>query len=158
MRVFVDGHNALFALRVRGETHEEQRRELLRRVAERTPRATVFFDARHAPHRVGDGLGLSAVFCRDRDADAEIVDAVREAENPREVTVVSNDRELTGRAAQLGARVLRVHEFFGGRETGSRSAPEDPGGRPRILRGRWRFVPADFGLPDYVDLDDPGEL
>jgi hypothetical protein len=157
MRVLVDGHNALFALRLPGETHEEQRRELLRRVAELAPRATVFFDARHAPHRLGSELGLSAVFCRDRDADAEILETVREAGEPREITVVSNDRELTGRAAQLGARVLRVHEFFR-RSPGREAAPAEAGDRPRILRGRWRFVPADFGLPDHVDLDNPGDI
>jgi hypothetical protein len=148
MRVLVDGHNALFALRLRGGDHAALRRALALRVAEVDRKATVFFDAKRAPPgaRVqGSEGGARVVYCRGRDADEEILDRVRGAARPGSVLVVTDDRELRGRAAQLGAKVCKVEEFFS-----RRARPE---GKPE--RGAGGFTPADFGLPDVVDLDDP---
>ena len=156
MKVLVDGHNAMGALRVRGETHEARRRELLRRVASVAPRATVFFDASRAPAGIlmaYSEQGLHVVYCRDREADAAILERVRDAAVPARLVVISNDREVTGRAAQLGAQTSGVREFFGpGPIAPVEGAARAPGPRrlPRI-----RFKPSDFGLPDSVDLDDP---
>ena len=158
MRILIDGHNALHALRVEGATHAAQRAALLRFVAERTPRATVYFDARDAPPHAIDTArehGVDVVYCRHREADAAILDEVRDSDQSGALIVVSNDREVCGRARQLGARVASVHEFFGpGRSRDTGAAEESPGAL-QVLRGRWRFKPSDFGLPDEVDLEDP---
>jgi len=155
MRVLIDGHNALGALRIAGETHEEQRNGLLRLVGLRSPRAVVFFDARDAPRGLESPnaqLGVRVVYCRHREADAEILEEVREAEDPHAITVVTNDRELAGIASQLGAKRMRVQDFLG---PGEELPDREP---PPALRGRWRFEPKDFGLPDEVDLDNPPDL
>ncbi|MDH3591653.1 MAG: NYN domain-containing protein [Planctomycetota bacterium] len=153
MRVLVDGHNALAALRIRGATHEEQREALLRRIAAATPRATVYFDARRAPAGLMPEqrrFGLDVVFCRTREADDAILEAVRDADQPSRLVVVTNDNEVAGRAAQLGAQALGVAEFFGPPEP-----PEPSSGPIPLPRSVPRFTPADFGLPNYVDLERP---
>ena len=47
------------------------------------------------------------------DADAAIIDAVRDAAKPSQCTVVSRDREVTGKSRQLGARIMSPKDFFG---------------------------------------------
>ncbi|MHC4729764.1 MAG: NYN domain-containing protein [Planctomycetota bacterium] len=153
MRALIDGHNALGALRIRAKTHEAARQALLRRVAAVAPRATVFFDAREAPRDLAESrreLGVDVYYCRRREADQAILDEVRATDDPRGLVVVTNDREVAGRAAQLGAQAVGVAEFLG---------PADRGGEAgevrRPPRHPPRFTPGDFGLPDEVDLSDP---
>ena len=157
MQVLVDGHNAMGALRVQGVTHEARRRELLRRVSAAAPHATVYFDAANAPEGIIEAYseqGVHVVYCRDREADAAIVERVRNAPIPGRLVVISNDREVVGRASQLGAQTSGVVEFFGpGPIAPVEGAALAPGAR--LPRGRIRFEPKDFGLPDEVDLDDP---
>jgi predicted RNA-binding protein with PIN domain len=150
MRVLIDGHNALAALRVGGKTHEAQRRNLLRRVAEVAPQAMVFFDARRAPAGIMDAmseLGVSVRYCRGREADVAILEIVRAAAAPGQIVVVTNDREVAGKATQLGAQALAVKDFLG-----PRSPLPSPGRKPPK---KPEFTPQDFGLPDEVDLSDP---
>jgi predicted RNA-binding protein with PIN domain len=151
MRVLIDGHNAMAALKVGGKTHEAQRRNLLRRVAETAPQAIVFFDARRAPVGTMDAmseLGVSVRYCRGREADTAILDIVRSASAPAQIIVVTNDREVAGKATQLGARSLAVKDFFG-----PRSPLEKPGKAPPK---KPEFTPQDFGFSsDEIDLSDP---
>ncbi len=151
MRVLIDGHNAMAALKVGGKTHEDRRRNLLRRVAETAPQAMVFFDARRAPVGIMDAmseLGVSVRYCRGREADIAILDIVRAAAAPAQIIVVTNDREVAGKATQLGARALAVKDFFG-----PRSPLPRPGQRPPK---KPEFTPQDFGFTsDEVDLSDP---
>lgn len=154
MRVLVDGHNAIAALKVGGKTHEEKRRNLLRRVAELAPQATVFFDARRAPAGVMDTMseaGVTVRYCRGDEADKAIVETVRRAGAPGQIIVVTNDREVAGRATQLGARALAVQDFFG-----PQGPLKPPGRRPPK---KPEFTAKDFGLPEEIDLSDPdGEI
>lgn len=156
MRVLIDGHNAMAALRVGGKSHEEKRRNLLRRVAEHEPQATVFFDARRAPAGVMDAmseLGVSVRYCRGREADAAILEIVRASAAPGQIVVVTNDREVAGKAAQLGARALAVQDFFGLARRGL-----GEGGVRRRPPPKPEFTPQDFGFKtDEVDLSDPDE-
>jgi len=156
MKVLVDGHNAMAALRVRGPSHEARRRALLRRVAAVAPHATVYFDARQAPSELLEVFaehGLHVVYCRGREADDAIIERVRHAASPGRYVVVTNDREVAGRCRQLGAQASGVVEFFGPgpveRVEGAARAPS-----AARLRGHWK--PGDFGLPDEVDLERPG--
>jgi predicted RNA-binding protein with PIN domain len=161
MRVLIDGHNAMAALKVGGKTHEEKRRNLLRRVAEAAPQTTtVFFDAQRAPAGTMETmseLGVTVRYCRATEADHAIIGTVRNAAAPGQIIVVTNDREVAGKATQLGARALSVQDFFGPRparrslgEGGSPLAP--PGRRPPK---KPEFTAKDFGLPDEIDLSDP---
>lgn len=147
MRLLLDGHNAMHRLRIRSKDHEAARNALLRRVETRGLPATVFFD--------GHGTGRSGVvFSGKRAADELILEAVRRSERPGTLLVVTDDREVSGRAAQLGARTSGVREFFG--ESGGAPAA----GTKRAFRGRLpKFTPADFGLPDRIDLSKglPGD-
>lgn len=152
MRVLIDGHNAMAALKVGGKTHEAKRRNLLRRVAAATPQATVFFDAQRAPAGIMETmseLGVTVRYCRGMEADQAIVGAVRQAAAPGQIIVVTNDREVAGKATQLGARALSVQEFFG-----PRSPLPSPGRRPPK---KPEFTAKDFGLPDEIDLSNPDE-
>jgi len=160
MMVLIDGHNALGALDIHGRTHEERRHALMSRVAGLSPGATVFFDARRAPEGLFEREalhGILAIYCREREADDFILDAVRDSANPKQVTVVTNDRQIAGTARQHGAKAVAVEEFFRER----RSAP---GSSPTTLhQSRRRYVkfsfdPADFGLPDEIDLENPPDL
>jgi predicted RNA-binding protein with PIN domain len=151
MRVLIDGHNAIGALRLRARSHEEVRGKLLRRVRSVAPEALVFFDARDAPPGLGSPaseLGVRVQYCRRREADVAILELVRDADDARDILVVTNDREVGGVAKQHGARHKRVQEFF--TDADESDAPE-----PREIRGRIRFEPSDFGLPDEVDLANP---
>ncbi|MHC4816757.1 MAG: NYN domain-containing protein [Planctomycetota bacterium] len=153
MRALIDGHNALGALRIREKTHEAARHALLRRVAAKAPHATVFFDAREAPRDLAESrceLGVEVYYCRRREADQAILDEVREADDARGLIVVTNDREVAGRAAQLGAQVVGVTEFLGAAD-----ARVETGEVRRLPQIHPRLTPQDFGLPDEVDLNDP---
>ncbi len=155
MRVLIDGHNAMAALKVGGKTHEEKRRNLLRRVAEAAPQTTtVFFDARRAPAGIMETmseLGVTVRYCRAMEADHAILGTVKNAAAPGQIIVVTNDREVAGKATQLGARALSVQDFFG-----PRSPLAPPGRRPPK---KPEFTAKDFGLPEEIDLSDPdGEI
>jgi len=160
MKVLIDGHNALGALDIRGRTHQERRHALMSRVAGLAPGATVFFDARRAPEGLFEREalhGILAIYCREREADDFILDAVRDSANPGQVLVVSNDRQITGTARQHGAKTAAVGDFF-------REKRESPGSSPTTLQKRRRgyvrfsFKPSDFGLPDEVDLENPPDF
>ena len=103
MKTLIDGHNALGALDIRGRTHEERRHALMSIVASLATDAVIYFDARKSP----EGLlnregrhGVLAEYCRDAPADDYILEAVRNAQRPADILVVSNDREVTGKAKQ----------------------------------------------------------
>lgn len=153
MIVFVDGHNALHVLGVDAGNHEADRGALIRDVRERvrklTPGATVFFDG-HPPggeFAATQNRGVNVVFSLSREADDSIVDAVRDADQPGRVLVVTDDLDLSRRVSQLGAKTTRIRTFFARRATDAAEfdeKPSDAGG----------FTAADFGLPEVIDLND----
>ena len=152
MHAVVDGHNAIGRLGITAADDEGRRRVLLARVARVTTDATVFFDAQGAPPlapTVDREGGLDVRFSRAREADEEILAFVRAAAQPGALLVVTDDRELSGRARQAGAKASGVAEFFASapapaaQEPRAR-APGGAGGRP--------MTAADFGLPAVIDL------
>ncbi len=152
------------ALRIQAPTHEAKRHALLRLVGVVAPHAIVFFDARQAPSGILDSvreLDVRVIYCREREADAFILDHVRDATNAAQIVVVTNDREVAGKAVQLGARSRGVAEFFAGRAATDASSSERDAGEA-IRQRTWQrlhYKPEDFGLPDEVDLERPeGDL
>jgi predicted RNA-binding protein with PIN domain len=166
VKTLIDGHNALGALDIRGRTHEERRHALMSMVASLASDAVIYFDAQKSP----EGLlnregrhGVLAEYCRDAPADDYILEAVRNARRPADILVVSNDREVAGKAKQQGAKSMGIQEFFlrgrqkGGKDGRGKGATDSA---PRLTADRLRgmktdYKPSDFGLPDEVDLDNP---
>ena len=87
----------------------------------------------------------------DGSADEEIVRLVRDGgarDGVSAITVVTDDRELRGRAGQLGAKTLRIHEWFAGRDAAEERADRVSGKSTPPMSA------ADFGFTsDVIDLD-----
>ena len=174
-KTFVDGHNAMFALRLRGADHEACRRALLARVRARLKNPVVYFDGRGGGRdmpRVFRQDGVKVTYCKDHEADHEIFEDVRHDKNASSILVVTNDRELYGKCRQLGARIARVQDVLGeleeaevpptARQNHRRRRPRVPGAnfdpaseKSRLAKGDAPLTPADFGLPEFVDPNDP---
>ena len=119
MRYLVDGYNlAHWLVRDDDLRPEQLRARLLAVLQPRVPRnaseVVIYWDVRNRAPGVLERESLP--WCTLRfvsSADEAIVDAVYDAENPRDITVVSRDREVSGKSRQLGARVLSPAEFLG---------------------------------------------
>ncbi len=132
----VDGYNLAHALKggpMRPDellAARESLVRLLRVLTNRRTAVTIVFDSR----TVASGtttLGRSGVVevVYARDADAAIVDSVRRSAAPETIVVVSRDRAVAGRAAQLGARTLSVEALLERIERSGAGGPE-PGEPP----------------------------
>lgn len=118
MRYLVDGYNlAHWLLRDDSLRPEQMRARTLAAMAGKLPQnatdVVIYWDVRNRTPGVMERESLP--WCQMRfvsSADEAIVDAVYEAANAREITVVSRDREVAGRSRQLGARVLSPAEFL----------------------------------------------
>jgi len=155
----VDAHNALYRLfDPAPESADEGRRRLVERAGHAlrlhgagAARAHLVFDTTPAGRlRAGthgrDG-GVSWSYA-DGSADEEILRLVRENDGRdagRQIVVVTDDRELKGRARQLGAEALAVHDWF---------VAKDVEEERRAARAGPPLTAADFGMTDdVIDLD-----
>jgi len=153
MPALIDGHNAMHRLGIRSASHEADRRSLLARVRRIETAAVVYFDAGRAPADLPAVLreaGVEVRYCRTEEADAAILRDVGGGAHPQRLLVVTDDRELAGKARQRGARTSSVRAWFEGPPPAGRARRPPP-----ERTGPGGFKPADFGLPDDVDLDDP---
>ena len=119
MRYLLDGYNlAHWLVRDDDLRPEQLRARLLAALRPKVPHdaseVIIYWDVRG---RTPDVLASESLpWCTLRfvpSADDAIVDAVYDADNPRDITVVSRDREVAGRSRQLGARVLSPAELLG---------------------------------------------
>jgi len=116
--------------------------------------------------------GVKVTYCKDHEADHEIFEDLRHEKNASTILVVTNDRELYGKCRQLGARTARVEDVLGeidasevpptAQQNHQRRRPRVPGAdfdpaseKSRLAKGDAPLTPADFGLPDIVDPNDP---
>ena len=160
----VDGHNALFKLFDPPPENADTARKLVierakAALATRPPteRVHVVFDTSSAAGRMRAGThgrdGAVTWSYADGSADEEILRLVRSRDANdagRTIAVVTDDRELRGRAGQLGAKMLRVHEWFTAKDAVAERVPRAEGtaGPPMSAR--------DFGFTtDAIDLNDP---
>jgi hypothetical protein len=163
----VDAYNALFRLEDGPPGDRDAARGLLVRRARaalrgRGARVHLVFDASPGSTRSGVSGKDGPVSWQyaEGSADDAIVEWIRRPHLPADdVVVVTDDRELRGRAKQMGAKAVRVAAFFAGRdEEEDRPPPGGPApGRPRAKD----FRPSDFGLGEGpIDLGraDPNRL
>ena len=165
----IDGHNALFKLfDPPPENADTVRRMVIERAKaalETRPsgeRVHVVFDTSSAAGRMRAGThgrdGAVTWSYADGSADEEILRLVRAGggkDAGRTIAVVTDDRELRGRAGQLGAKMLRVHEWFAAKDAAAERAERAPSSLGPPMSA------ADFGFTsDAIDLDaiDPDDL
>ncbi len=111
MADLVDGNNLMG--RLGGGTREGLVSELCEVARRKRKNLTVVFDGPPEPGRPKvQGFGcVTVVYAAPRSADEEIVRRIREARDPRGVTVVTDDRMLVTEAASAGARTAGIETF-----------------------------------------------
>ncbi len=111
MPEIVDGNNLIG--RLGGGTRDGLVTELCEVARRKRKRLTVVFDGppesgRAKVQAFGD---VQVVYAAPRSADEEIVRRIREARDPRGVTVVTDDRALAAAVAAAGARISGIDVF-----------------------------------------------
>lgn len=120
MAVIVDGYNVLHTAKWLASAWKGVSRaelcELLGQLSQVTgEKVTVVFDSVPPNHEVGMGKELAAEVvysghgCK---ADDVIIKMVNESSGPRELTVVSSDREIRAAAKRRGCKVRPAGEFI----------------------------------------------
>ena len=117
MSDLVDGNNLMG--RLKGSSREKLVTELAELARRKRKKLTVVFDGppdagRPKVQALGD---VTVVYAAPRSADEEIVRRVREARDPRGVTVVTDDHLLSESANAAGARTTSVTDFTRGAVT-----------------------------------------
>jgi hypothetical protein len=131
MPYFLDGNNLIGHALGASRPSEGDRQSLIAEVAARLRQnratAVVFFDG---PGVKRSFLGsLSIRECGEGGADEAILDQIGQAHAPREITLVTADRELARRARDSGARTLSPADFWRGFGTAQPREPGGPGGK-----------------------------
>jgi len=112
----LDGYNILKKIPYLSNRHLSQGRQGFLDLIKRfnlcgKNKVTVVFDGRSdvvaPPHRTD----FIVLFSEDETADDLIKKVVKKSKNPRQVIVVSDDRELRFEVKRLSARVISVEEF-----------------------------------------------
>ena len=116
MPYLVDGHNVLGFLSGKSNPSEEEKQRLLRNLADRLrgvrARVEVVFDGPPRAGRSASSLGaLSVRYAGTRPADDVIAEIVARSSSPADLRVVTDDRGLSLRAREAGARTLSAREF-----------------------------------------------
>lgn len=89
-------------------------------------KVTVVFDGYpQAEEFKGRDYGISVVFSRDVSADESIRKLLQESGNPKNMVVVSDDKEINFFTRLTGATVLRVEDFINARKKKRQTAKED---------------------------------
>jgi predicted RNA-binding protein with PIN domain len=108
----VDGNNLMG--RPGGGSRQALVAELCEVARRKRKKLTVVFDGPPEPGRpkVQSFGDVTVVHAAPRSADEEIVRRIREARDPRGVTVVTDDRALSAAVTGAGARTTGIDIFF----------------------------------------------
>ena len=88
-------------------------------------KVTIVFDSRNTtPEKQVIG-GIRMIFADRSYADEQILRLLEEAPNPKEMVVVTDDRELSCRARHRNARVIAVKEFIKPKTGSSRNRDKE---------------------------------
>jgi hypothetical protein len=117
MRYLVDGYNYAWRARLQGGDPEAVRRRIAERLgplARGGHRLTLVWDSANAPpgvpRRTQSGPVEHLFAAPPGSADDEILALVRDADDPRELCVVTDDLGIARPARNLGVAVLAVRE------------------------------------------------
>jgi predicted RNA-binding protein with PIN domain len=127
MPYFLDGNNLIGKARGSSRPSEDDRQALVSEVSERLrqtrARAVLFFDG---PGEKRSSLGsLSIHEAGASGADEAILREIGRARAPGEITVVTEDRDLTRRVRDAGAKTLSPDKFWSRFGAGQRPSPRD---------------------------------
>ena len=129
MPYLIDGNNLIGRAR-RGKASDGDRSALIRELSDRLRRTraqvVLVFDGTGAAASLGS---LSIRFSGPRTADDAIVRELSLSRNPRDLTVVTADRDLARRARDAGSQVAAPEEFwsrFGSAGSGRELRSSDP--------------------------------
>lgn len=137
MYYWIDGYNLIFSLPTYSEAIKDfaglrQRliRTLRKQFAKKKISATLVFDG---AHRRDEESGLSyptpltvAYAPKGQSADEYIVERIALASNPKEMTVVTNDRGLARHAKAAGAKVQPNQDFIAWLKKGTKKDRPEP--------------------------------
>jgi predicted RNA-binding protein with PIN domain len=125
----IDGNNLIGLARKSRRPSDEERdalvRELANRLRQTRATATIFFDG---PAKRTLTLGPLSIRCPGGSADDAILKETAATGHPREIVVVTADRELGRRAREAGARLVSPEVFWNrfGRASSSGRGAEGP--------------------------------
>lgn len=122
MHYYIDGYNLLFRITKSYEAMKANQKQILSAintwVIQLNLNVTIVFDGRQKdpPEAIRGHLDqLEVIYTPEHQtADDYILHELDLSSNLNEETVVSSDRELTGKAKQKGARTQSVDEFLSG--------------------------------------------
>jgi predicted RNA-binding protein with PIN domain len=144
----VDGNNLIG--RLGGGSREGLVAELAELARSKRKRLTVVFDGpppseRPKVQQLGD---VTVVYAAPRSADDEIVRRIREARDPRGVTVVTDDRALALAVQGAGARTAGIASFRGDAAVRAN--------RPAITADEKKAAPPNVSAKDWTQwFSDP---
>jgi hypothetical protein len=114
MPYFLDGNNLIGRARRTARPSEEDQAALISEVSDRLrrtkARALLFFDGAGARNSSMGNLTIRP--CPGGNADDAIVREIERTRAPQEIVVVTDDRELSRRSRDLGAKSLSCAEFW----------------------------------------------
>lgn len=118
----IDGYNIVKQLpQFIGKKLKEGRDYLIKFLKEKRPqgsiknKVTVVFDGHSdifSPRENLKNYNIEIIFTRDEIADDKIKKLVKKSQNPRDIVVVTDDKDLRHSVSLLGAGVLYVREFM----------------------------------------------
>jgi len=138
MDVIVDGYNVIFKVPELGANTKKCDIEILRNkflsileqyMEKRKHKLIVVFDGKDAGISHKSNIsGIDVVFPRHGlDADEEIKRMVRNSNRPREIMVVTSDREIKRSVEKCGSKVMGALDFY--RDVTKKIARQTTGGR-----------------------------
>src|SRR3989338_5387388 len=115
----IDGYNLIKQTRLFNKASLEDSREALmsflsvsRPQGSHSNRVTVVFDGKEGMFYRQGSTSLSIIFTQGQSADEAIKHLVRNAENPKAMVVVTNDKDIQFFAQQHNAQVKTVEVFM----------------------------------------------
>jgi len=120
MRYFIDGYNLLFKILKKIHPLQKKRLDVIKALNQKVEEwgwdVTIVFDgSKEAPKEVSRGhfKSLEVVYTpKGLTADDYILETLTFLLPKVRCTVISSDRELSGRAKQLGAKTLSIEDFL----------------------------------------------
>ena len=126
LHFIIDGYNLIKQTGILNKPNlEDSRSALIKLLKIHRPqgssnnRVTIVFDGKkdhYYPGQISENVypdsGMKVIFSQDESADDKIRQLVRDSKNPRNIVVVTNDREIQIFVRQLKAQVRAVEEFL----------------------------------------------